>query len=132
MTAKDKFLTTEDLKYIFNELRKASVKWNGRKEVMNNCRQKVFQKRTKDGNAVYKFHWQCASCLNWFKNQKDLEVDHIFEIGGITEFSGDWNETIAKVFPRPVEKYLQALCHVCHSKKTLKYMAASHKYKRRK
>ena len=124
-------LTSEDIRYLFNELRRASVKWSGRKEVLKLARRKVFLRYSKTGKAIYKFQWQCAGCQKWFKNDKELEVDHISEIGGITEFSGDWNDTIAKIFPRPVDKHLQALCISCHKKKTGIFLAANHKYKRK-
>jgi len=125
-------LTASDIAYLYNELRKASVKWRGRKEVLELSRRKVFVRFTKEGKAVYKFHWQCASCLKWFNNIKGLEVDHIKEIGGISEFAGDWNETIAKIFPRPVENHLQILCAPCHQKKTLAWSSARSLYRRKK
>jgi len=95
------------------------------------ARKKVFVRYSKSGKAVYKFQWQCAACLKWVKNDKELEVDHIIEIGGITGFTGDWNETIDKIFPRPVEAHLQCLCHVCHSKKTKKFNSARSLYRRK-
>lgn len=127
-----KLLATEDTRHIFNELRRASIKWSGRKEVLLLCRKKVFVRYSKSGKAIYKFKWQCASCLKWFGNEKDLEVDHIKEIGGITEFTGDWNETIAKIFPRPVSEHLQGLCLSCHKIKTARYSSARSRYERKR
>lgn len=125
-------LTQEDIKFIFNELRKASVIWSGRKEVLNRARKRVLVGRFKNGNPRYKYHYQCAKCRKWFADMKQLEVDHIVEIGGVTGFTGDWNETLDKVFPRPVEKHLQALCFVCHEKKSAGYMTARSRYTRKK
>lgn len=125
-------LNTSDIQYIFNELRRASVKWSGRKECLALARKKVFVRRSAKGKAIFKFHWQCSACLNWVKNDKELEVDHISEIGGPTQFTGDWNETINKIFPRPVEKHLALLCKKCHLRKTRAYMAAPSLYKRKK
>lgn len=124
-------LTNDDVRFLFNVLRKASVKWSGRKEVLKLARKKVFDRRSKEGKPIYKFHWQCAACLKWFNKEKDLEVDHIVEIGGITDFKGDWNETISKIFPRPVENHLQVLCLSCHEKKTRKYNSARSLYRRK-
>lgn len=124
-------LTNSDLIFIFNELRKASVKWSGRKEVLKLARKKVFVRYAENGKAVYKYQWQCAACLNWFKKETDLEVDHIKEIGGVTGFSGDWNETMNKIFPRPVDKHLQCLCLLCHKKKTLAFNSARSLYRRK-
>lgn len=128
---KVELLTTEDIKFLFNELRKSSLIWDGRKEALRLARKKVFLRRANNGNPVYKFHWQCKKCENWFDDDKYLEVDHIDEIGGITEFTGDWNETIARIFPRPVSDHLQVLCLPCHLRKTKQYMAASHKFTRK-
>jgi len=127
----DEVLTKEDVAFLFNELRKASVLWDGRKEVLRLARKKTFVRRAKNGNPVYKYMWQCAACSKWFRNEKDLEVDHIVEIGGITAFTGDWNETIRKMLPRPVGKHLQCLCAICHSKKTGVFMNAREKFQRK-
>ena len=125
-------LSEEDVKFLFNELRKASIIWDGRKEVLRAARRRVMEGRTKKGKPIYKYHWQCAKCTKWFRDETQMEVDHIVEIGGITKFSGDWNEVISKVFPRPVLEHMQCLCISCHLKKTKQYMAAAHKYVRRK
>lgn len=132
MSTKIKSLTTEDIKFIINELRKASIIWSGRKEVLQCARKKVMEGRTKQGMPKYKYHWQCAKCSNWFRDVNQVEVDHIVEIGGITEFDGDMNKLIAKIFPRPVTEHLQVLCVSCHLKKTKTYMAASHKFTRKR
>lgn len=60
-----------------------------------------------------------------------MEVDHIVEIGGVNSFNGDWNEMISRVMPRPVSKYLQALCCFCHARKTNNYMNAKSQWKRK-
>ena len=126
-----KSLTTDDIQFLFNELRKASVIWSGRKEILKLARKKVFVRRAKNGKAIYKYLWQCSDCLKWYRKETDLEVDHIVEIGGKTGFTGDWNETIGKIFPRPVEKHLQCLCAICHAKKTGKYNSARLQYQRK-
>lgn len=100
---------------------------------MRLARKKVFEKRAKSsGNAVYKYHWQCAKCRKWFRDEACMEVDHKVEIGGVTSFNGDWNEMVAKVLPRPVQDHLQALCVWCHARKTKNYMAASSQWERKK
>src|SRR5690606_20468873 len=109
-----------------------SVVWDGRKEALRSARKKVLVRRTKNGKAVYKYHWQCSCCSKWFDNDKRMEVDHIKEIGGVEGFTGDWNETIRRIFPRPVSEHLQVLCHVCHSKKTKAFMNSREKWKRKR
>ena len=124
-------LTTSDIEFLYNELRKSSIVWSGRKEVLKNARKKVFVKRAKNGNPVYKFHWQCADCKKWKKSENEVEVDHIVEIGGVTEFAKDILQGIHRMFPRPVEKHLQVLCLSCHSRKTTKYNCARIMYVRK-
>lgn len=124
-------LTTEDIRFLYNELRKSSIVWDGRQEVLRACRRKVFVRRAKNGNAIYKYEWQCAICSQWTKNSKEMEVDHIVEIGGVTGYTGSFDEVIAKMFPRPVLEHLQALCILCHLRKTNQYNSARTKWKRK-
>lgn len=123
--------TDEDIKFLINALRQASVKWSGRKECLALARKKVFVRRSKKGKAIYKYHWQCAVCENWFDNEGSMEVDHIIEFGGYTGHNGDWNETIQRLFPRPIADHLQALCVPCHLRKTGLYNSARKKWKRK-
>lgn len=127
-----KNLTDEDIRFLYNELRKSSIIWSGRKEILRSARKKVFVRRAKNGNAVYKYQWQCAICSSWKEDETLMEVDHIVEIGGVTEFNGDWNETIGRIFPRPVTEHLQVLCQSCHKKKTGDYNSARSKWKRKR
>lgn len=133
-TTPDNFLSPDqqsDVEFIYNELRKATITWSGRKEILALSRRKVFVRRAKNGNPIYKFKWQCAACQNWFDKQEEMEVDHIVEIGGVTEFSKDIVAGIKKMFPRPVKDHLQVLCVKCHLKKTTKYNSARSKWKRK-
>ena len=133
-TIKNKTHTEEDAKFIFNELRKASIIWSGRKEILRLARKKVFVRRAKNGNPIYKYQWQCALCKNWTRNEKEMEVDHIVEIGGVSLFlkNRDWNEVAEKMFPRPVEAHLQCLCVSCHLRKTNLFNSARSKWERKR
>lgn len=124
----DNRLTPEDIEFVRNLLRQGSVKWKGRADCLRRARKRVLVRRTKSGQPVYKYHWQCAHCLQWTNDVKKMEVDHIVEIGA---FSGDWNLEIKKVFPRPEWKHLQALCIVCHLKKTKAFNSARSRWKRK-
>ena len=126
------FHTEEDVKFIFNELRKASIIWSGRTECLRRARKKVFEGLTKRGKKKFKFHWQCAKCKEWFRNEADMEVDHITEIGGVTSFKGDWNKMMRAIFPRPVSKHLQCICVICHQKKTAAFMNARNRFERKR
>lgn len=121
----------EDVVYIFNLLRKGTTKWSGRAECLRLARTKKFVRRSKNGKPVYKYFWQCADCKKWCRNEAEMEVDHIVEIGGVTSFNGDWNEMIDKIMPRPVSKRLACLCIWCHQKKTKNYMGAQKQWKRK-
>lgn len=123
--------TTDDIKFFFNELRKASIIWSGRNEALADARIKKFVRISKKGKRIYKYYWKCAKCKKRYRNQADVEVDHINEIGGITAFTGDWNLVFKKMFPRPVEEHLQVLCSPCHLKKTAAYMNAGLRFERK-
>lgn len=118
----------QDIDFIKNALRQASIIWPGRAECLKRARKKVFVRISKKGKRIYKYHWKCADCEKWFRDQADVEVDHIVEIGS---FSGDWNDFIKKLFARPVWKHLQVLCIGCHMKKTRRYCNARQKWRRK-
>lgn len=117
----------EDVAYIYNLLREGTVKWSGRAECLRLARKKVLVGRTKHGKPKFKYMWQCANpkCKKWFRNEADMEVDHIVEIGGVGSFNGDWNDMIARIMPRPVSEHLQCLCVACHQRKTKNFMNAA-------
>jgi hypothetical protein len=120
-------LPSDDVEFIRNLLRQGSVKWRGRAECLRRARKKVFVRKTKDGKDIYKFHWQCAICLVWYRDEKMMQVDHVEEIGS---FNGDWNEFLFRHFPP--QDGLQCLCEPCHLKKTLAYNSARTRWKRKK
>ena len=105
-----------EIAFIINILRHGSIKWPGRSICFKRHRKKVFVRNSKEGTPIYKYHWQCGVCRKWYKNQKELEVDHIVEVG---PFKGDWNEYIERLFCS--QENLQCLCISCHQKKTNEY-----------
>lgn len=119
----------EDVAYIYNLLRQGTVKWSGRAECFRLARKKVLVRRAKStGKPVHKWMYRCADpkCAKiWHRNQNEMEVDHIVEVGGVTSFNGDWNEMIARIYARPVGEKLQLLCLTCHMKKTKNFMNAA-------
>jgi 5-methylcytosine-specific restriction endonuclease McrA len=119
-------VTPDDIRFVINVLRQGTVKWPGRSEALRRARKKVLVRIGKRGQNIFKFHWQCASCREWSKNAKSVEVDHIEEIG---PFNGNWDDYVRRVFCD--QKNLQVLCSVCHSKKTLIYNSAASKYRRK-
>lgn len=118
------------VKHIFNVLRRETVTWHVRKEVLRKARKKVFVRVGLQGQKIFKFFWKCAMCREWFRNEKEMEVDHIEEIG---PFIGPPTaENIGRHVMRIYcdEENLRALCIVCHSRKTSNYNAAR-RYKRK-
>ncbi len=122
-------LTPDDEKFIINVLRKGTIKWSGRRECLQRARKKRFERLGAKGQKIYKYHWQCSSCERWNRDEKQMEVDHIVEIGS---FTGDWNDLIFKMYARPVKKHLQALCIPCHMKKTLVFNSARTRWQRKR
>jgi 5-methylcytosine-specific restriction endonuclease McrA len=100
--------------HIINYLRRGTLTWHVRREVLIRSRKRVFSgDKFKNGKEKGKYHYQCAQCKAWFKDIGDLEVDHIVEIG---PFTGNWQEYIGKMFCDISN--LQALCIKCHGFKT--------------
>lgn len=122
----ENLLTPDDVNFVKNLLRQGSVKWKGRSECLKRARKRVRVGETKTGKAVWKFYWQCAACSEWFRNEKQMEVDHIEEIG---PFKGCWTDYINRVFCS--QDNLQALCVACHMKKTTRYNNATIRWKRK-
>ncbi len=117
----------EDIEYVMNLLRQGTVKWRGRSTCLRRARKKVLVRHSKEGQPIFKYHWQCAKCRKWTANERAMEVDHIAEIGG---FSGDWDIMVKKFYCD--QKNLQALCVSCHMKKTKKYNSARLNWSRKK
>lgn len=122
-------LPPDDVKFIINALRQATVKWPGRALALDRARKKVWEgkRNKKTGKKIFKFHWQCAKCKKWHRDVGEVEVDHIVEIGS---FTGDWNLFLPKMFT--AQENLQVLCQVCHMKKTNAFNAAHLKWKRKR
>lgn len=122
----DKIMDRETEKHILNVLRRGTTTWKGRSECLRRARKSVWDGEfLKNGRKKFKFHWQCAKCLKWFKESSDLEVDHIVEVG---PYQGDLHKYAERMYCS-VDN-LQALCSECHLKKTTSW-AANNLYKRK-
>lgn len=121
-------LCDADVEYIKNLLRRGTTKWKGRADCLRRARKRFKEGYLKNGKPNWKYYWKCAHCEQWFRDEDSMEVDHITEIGS---FKGDWNDFINKVYDWS-RKNLQALCIVCHKKKTKKFNAATTRWQRKK
>lgn len=111
-------MTDNDIDFILNELRKASIRWEGRRKCLERHRVSKLEGTFKNGKPKYKFYWKCAKCGNEFRDQDSLEVDHIDEVG---PYKGDIHKFCERLFCE--QDNLQALCTVCHKVKTSKFNA---------
>lgn len=123
--AVDRTFDKDTLRLIQNGLRKASVQWRGRSEVLR--RQKRFIPRyKKDGTRSKrdKVLYECEGCGELF-DLSNVEVDHIDEVGSIGGNSevhlAVW---IARLFCDLDN--LQVLCLACHQGKTNRFMKRLH------
>lgn len=113
-----------------NVLRQGTVIWSGRRLALEKARVRIKEGIVKSGpnkgKPKYKFHWKCAKCLKLFRDENQVEVDHIFEIGG---FRGCWNRIIEAMYCSPDN--LAVLCVACHLIKTERYNSARSRYQRK-
>ncbi len=113
-------------RHIINVLRRGTVTWRGRSNCLKKSSRKTWEgKRNKAGEKIFKTYWQCNSCKEWGRDQKDFEVDHRVEVG---PFDGDIHDYALRMYQ---ESNLQTLCIPCHTRKTSGFNATL-KYKRKK
>ena len=117
------------IKLIINALRQATITWEGRKQCLKDAQVIVDEGLFKNGKPKLKAHWKCAKCQKLFRDQKEMEVDHIDQIGS---FKGSWDAYIPRMFCDHDLSNLQALCVSCHLQKTLTVHNASKKFTRKK
>lgn len=110
------------LDYVLNLLRQGTIKWDGRKRCLRRARKLVHDGTYyQNGNPIKKYFWKCAKCKQWFRDESEMEVDHVVEIG---PFNGDLHNYADRMYPEDPNA-LQALCVLCHSKKTATFNATA-------
>ena len=105
------------IKHVLNVLRRGTIVWKGRSECLNRNRKRIIKGEFKNGKPKKKWMYKCEKCLDWF-DLKEMEVDHIEEVGS---FTGDFNEYVERLYCS--QENLQALCVTCHAKKTTAFNA---------
>jgi len=106
-----------DIDYVLNVLREATIRWEGRRECLIENRKKKKIGKYKNGNDIEVYVYQCAHCKEWFREDQ-IEIDHIVEVG---PYKGDLLDWTNRLYDR---NNLQKLCIKCHSIKTSKYNAS--------
>lgn len=80
-----------------------------------------YRQKALDAAKVGRNEYRCACCKNTF-NAYEMEIDHLVEmpVAKYTDVQAiDWNAFIAALFCE--QEGLQALCKLCHAKKTAEY-----------
>jgi 5-methylcytosine-specific restriction endonuclease McrA len=122
-------LDKKEIEYIIRVLRRGTIAWMGRNECLKRYSKKVLVRRSKKGKSIYKTHWQCAVCTEWFADKGMIEVDHIVEIGSPDFSTAEAIGTyLLKMYCR--QSNLQTLCNVCHQRKTSGHNAST-RYRRK-
>jgi 5-methylcytosine-specific restriction endonuclease McrA len=104
-----KWTTAAYWSFVRSGLRAKFTRWPPKYEVIRAAKREL---KVKVGNQ--KFEYQCAECLDWFK-QKETEVDHIVACGSLKTFS-DLAGFVERMFCS--QEHLQVVCKVCHKAKT--------------
>lgn len=99
----------KDWYFLRNGLRRLSLKWPNRFEVL-----KAARKPYKGKNKRQKWKYKCKKCKKWFKST-EIQVDHIKPCGELTNPTHIKN-FVLKLFC--VKSNLQVLCKSCHQIKT--------------
>lgn len=104
--------------HIINYMRQGTITWSGRGECLNRASVTKVEGYVKTGpnkgSPKYKKFWRCAKCEKLYRDIKEMEVDHIKEIGNTDGLTLD--EIAAKMYCG--QENLQCLCIACHLRKT--------------
>jgi len=100
--------------HILNILRQGTLSWSGRNNALNRNRRLKRIGTFKNGSPHEIWVKDCEVCNKEFEQRKNLlQVDHIDPVG---PFNGDFDDYVRRMFCD--EENLQAICDLCHDKKT--------------
>ena len=116
-------IDTKTIKLIQNQLRKASIMWHIRAEVLKEAKTRKKIGHYKNGKDKYKNKYKCA-CCNKLWNEEQVEVDHKIEVTHNVKTPSkmdkeDLFQWIDQLFCD--KDNLQILCIGCHQAKTNNY-----------
>lgn len=126
------YIDTKTIKLIQNALRRSTVMWHVRNEVLNEA--KTYNKIGiyKNGKDKYKKKYKCAKC-NKLWNSEQVEVDHIIEVAHDTLPPSKMREEdlfkwISQLFCE--KSNMQVLCVGCHQAKTNNFNSGSNRLRK--
>lgn len=118
--------------WLTSQLRRISMRWPPKHEVLNAAKVWVDIGEFKNGNTKMGLFFTCAECtrqgLTTLHPKSNIQVDHITEIAGLDGFT-DWDTYINALFCEADK--LQVLCLDHHKEKTNKYVKKLDKVRKR-
>ena len=125
-------IDTKTIKLIQNALRRSSVMWHVRAEVMKEAKSYKKIGVYKNGKDKYKTKYKCACCQKLW-NEEQVEVDHIIEVASKLPTPSKMQKDdlwlwIQQLFCE--KSNLQVLCIGCHQAKTNNFNSGKSKNRR--
>lgn len=113
------------IKHLEQILRQGTLTWHFRNLALNRDRELRVIGTKLNGQPKYKYFYKCQGCSMFTPHVELLEVDHIDPIGPLDRSDPnniDWSRHIYRMYC-DLEN-LQALCNICHKRKTHKQVAS--------
>tara|TARA_R110002096_G_scaffold276047_2_gene469767 strand:- start:14 stop:478 length:465 start_codon:yes stop_codon:yes gene_type:complete len=122
-------IDTKTIKLIQNALRRSTVMWHVKNEVIKESKTRNKIGVYKNGKDKYKNKFKCAKCEKLW-NDDQVEVDHIIEVAHDVlppskMRQEDLFQWISQLFCE--KSNLQVLCIGCHQAKTNNFNSGKHK-----
>lgn len=102
--------------FLLPRLRRLSIQWPARQEVLKRIKVEVQDGFFKNGNPKINIRYKCESC-NKITTMDDIQIDHITPISNFASH-GSWDSYLNAMFCSADK--LQGLCVDCHESKTTK------------
>lgn len=113
------------IKHLISLLRQGTITWYIRNQALNRDRELRLVGQRLSGKPKYKYFYKCQGCKEFTPHKELLEVDHIEAIGHLDISNPkkiDWSRYLYRMYCDLDN--LQALCNVCHKRKTSKGVAS--------
>jgi len=100
--------------WVISLLRRGTMRFPPRNEVLKEART---ERKINKATGKLAWHSRCNKCKKEFPSSK-IKADHIKPVVDVTTGFIDWNVYIERMYC--VKKGWQAICDVCHDKKSAK------------